>query len=106
VLEAMVRLDRRHLPHDLVSHRIQLPDGLVEQPTEVPSAWFVDPLRRQTRRFGDTWISEMRSLALRVPSAVIPTEFNLLLNPNHKDVGRIELLDEQPFAFDARLRHG
>lgn len=48
----------------------------------------------------------MRSLALRVPSAVIPTEFNLLLNPNHKDVGRIELLDEQPFAFDARLRHG
>ncbi|MDQ3555706.1 MAG: RES domain-containing protein [Gemmatimonadota bacterium] len=106
VLESLVYQDRLHLPDDLVAHTVKIPDAPVEHPAEMPPAWFADPLRRQTRRFGSTWARELRSLALRVPSAVIPSEFNLLLNPRHADIEQIERVDEQPFVFDPRLRRG
>lgn len=106
VLESLVYQDRRHLPNDLIAYTVEMPDALVEHPREVPPTWFADPLRRQTRRFGDTWARERRSLALRVPSAVIPSEFNLLLNPKHADIEQIARVDQQPFVFDPRLRVG
>lgn len=106
VLESLVYQDRRHLPNDLVAYTVKIPDVLIEHSGEVPPAWFADPLRRQARRFGDMWARELRSLALRVPSAVIPSEFNLLLNPGHAEIEQLERVDEQPFVFDPRLRVG
>lgn len=104
VLELLVHQDPRHLPSDLISHSVEIPDGFVEPRPEVPAAWFADPLRRQTRRFGDNWAAERRSLALRVPSAIIPSEFNLLLNPQHPDSDELERIGEELFVFDPRLR--
>jgi RES domain-containing protein len=103
-LEMLVHQDPRHLAADLVCHTVEIPDALIEVRGEVPSAWFADPLRRQTRRFGDGWAAEQRSLALRVRSAVIPSEFNLLLNPRHPDIDRLEHVAEEAFVFDPRLR--
>jgi hypothetical protein len=38
-----------------------------------------------------------------VPSAIIPEEFNYLINPNHKDAKRIKVLNERKLEFDERL---
>jgi RES domain-containing protein len=38
-----------------------------------------------TRALGDTWIAARRSVVLRVPSVVMPSASNYLLNPNHPD---------------------
>jgi RES domain-containing protein len=40
---------------------------------------------------------------LRVPSAVLPIEDNLLLNPSHPQIARIKVVAQQAFAFDRRL---
>lgn len=40
---------------------------------------------------------------LRLPSAVIPEEYNYLLNPNHPDFNRLCLSEPKPFSFDPRL---
>jgi RES domain-containing protein len=40
---------------------------------------------------------------LKVPSAVIPVEFNYVLNPRHKDFGKIEIAEPLSLAFDKRL---
>jgi RES domain-containing protein len=103
VLETLVHLGREHLPDDLLAHRVELPDETMEALETVPADWLADPLRRQTRRFGDAWVREERSLALRVPSAVIPQEFNLLLNPRHPRAGELRTVDEHPFTLDPRL---
>lgn len=103
VLETLVHMEREHLPDDLVARRIEIPDDAVEVLETVPAEWLSDPLRRQTRRFGDAWVREGRSLALRVPSAVIPQEFNLLLNPQHSRAGEMRMLDEHPFSLDPRV---
>ncbi len=52
---------------------------------------------------GDYWIDSMRSAVLRVPSAVVPNEFNYLLNPRHGDFARIIPELPVPFTFDERL---
>jgi RES domain-containing protein len=55
------------------------------------------------RRFGDDWIRAGESVALLVPSAAITGEWNVLLNPAHLDISRIELRDAQSFTFDTRM---
>ena len=69
---------------------------------EVPED--LDPNDLQAARaFGDRWLDEGRSLALRVPSAVIPCERNLILNPHHPAMADLQVVAEQSFRFDPRL---
>lgn len=103
VVETLVHLDRAHLPADLVAHEVEVPEDTVESLTDVPPTWFADPLFRQTWRFGDVWVAEQRSLALRVPSAVIPREYNILLNPLHPDTARMRVVSQWPFTLNPRL---
>ena len=57
-----------------------------------------------TRDFGDTWIREGQSLALKVPSVVAPYSFNYLLNPAHPDFyNEVRLEPLGPFIFDKRI---
>ena len=57
-----------------------------------------------TRMIGDAWLSDLRTLALEVPSAVLPHSSNLLLNPLHPRAGELRVISQQPFEFDPRLR--
>jgi RES domain-containing protein len=51
----------------------------------------------------DAWLAGGASVALRVPSVVVPSEFNYLLNPKHGDFTRISIGASMPFPFDPRL---
>ena len=53
---------------------------------------------------GDAWLNAGQTAVLRVPSAIIPHEFNYLLNPNHPDFAGIRLVATEPFVFDSRLK--
>jgi len=55
-------------------------------------------------RFGTRWVRERRSVVLRVPSTMIPSESNFVLNPEHPDFqSAVRIGVAQPFAFDRRL---
>lgn len=58
----------------------------------------------ETRRLGDQWLEEGRHLAFSVPSAIVPQESNLLLNPLHPRFPRLVIGPPVAFAVDARLR--
>jgi RES domain-containing protein len=49
------------------------------------------------------WLRSAGTAALSVPSAVIRTERNILLNPRHPEAKRILLISDEPFSFDPRL---
>ncbi|MFM9910565.1 MAG: RES family NAD+ phosphorylase [Chitinophagaceae bacterium] len=57
-----------------------------------------------TQSMGDKWVKEAISPVLRVPSVIIPEEYNYLLNTSHKDFGKIKYLGSEPFTFDNRLK--
>jgi RES domain-containing protein len=82
---------------------IEIPLDLVEKPARVPDSWRDTPYTTASQNFGAAWAQAQRSAALRVPSVVVPGEFNYLLNPAHAGFKRIKIGEPEPFAFDPRI---
>ncbi len=72
-------------------------------PAALPARWREDPAPPAVRALGDAWVASGESAVLRVPSVLVPEEWNVLLNPDHPDFARIERLAPRPFRFDRRL---
>ena len=110
VLEKLVHLDLAvALPEDLVLVEIEVPDagGIVRlEPADLPEGWARDELI--TRRIGDAWYEERGSLALSVPSVILPltdvADRNLVLNHDCVGAARLHILRAEPFRLDQRLR--
>lgn len=105
-LETLVHLDTaRPLPRFL-AFSIHLATTDVVTAELPPSYSFAGALPdlKETRRIGDDWLDTVRSLALSVPSAIVPQEFNLLFNPSHPSFARLTISAPVAFAVDARLR--
>lgn len=85
-----------------VRFEVSFPKGLIDVVKwhTVPFSPFIGP---ETQAVGDQWLSEGKSLALEVPSAVIPEERNYLLNPAHIKFSQVTIGEAEPFAFDPRL---
>ena len=56
---------------------------------DLPDNWQADPIPQSVKKAGDRWIKNKESVILKVPSAIIPVEFNYLINPSHPDFGKI-----------------
>ncbi|MGH8108112.1 MAG: RES family NAD+ phosphorylase, partial [Arenimonas sp.] len=65
--------------------------------------WKERPYRSEVRAFGDQWASEQESLALRVPSAVCPYEYNVLINTTHSGFQNVFVENLTPLEYDLRL---
>ena len=70
----------------------------------LPADWRMDPLPASTRAIGDEWVHAGTSAVLRVPSVVVPIEFNYILNPKHADFAQVTIGTPMPFPFDPRLQ--
>ena len=82
---------------------VTIPCDAVERPLRYPPSWRAYPYARETQEFGSEWASARRAVALRVPSAVVVGEFNFLINPEHADFKKLEILRPELFEFDPRL---
>jgi len=103
VLEMLVHVSRDTVPADPVLIPIEVPDPLIAVATQLPGDWNALPYSAGARRLGDRWAKDSRSVALLVPSVVLPAERNLLINPVHPDFPRVEVLAAEHFCFDRRL---
>jgi RES domain-containing protein len=105
-LEVLVHCDLDLLPSDLLAIEIEVPEEV--QVTELtssdlPRAWRRYPAQRTLQELGNSWLDEAATAVLRVPSAIVPTECNYLINPLHPDVKTIHVVRRFRFAFDERL---
>ncbi|MBA2734999.1 MAG: RES family NAD+ phosphorylase, partial [Acidobacteria bacterium] len=92
------------LPLNYVAFKISFPDSEAEElkVKTLKAGWERDLAR--TRAAGDKWLAGARSLALIVPSVVLPESRNILLNPQHPSAARMRVVSQRPFTFDPRLR--
>jgi RES domain-containing protein len=72
----------------------------------LPKNWRDDIPHAELRELGDRWLKEQKSAALNFPSAVVPVEFNYVLNPRHEDFKKIEIAEPLSLAFAKRLFGG
>lgn len=73
------------------------------EPDDLPDDWRYPEARERLQEFGANWLTRGSSAVLAVPSAVIPAEFNYLLNPLHSSFTKIEIGQAQEFEIDFRL---
>ncbi len=108
VLEVLAHYRVPIPPLDFVAVPADLPPKLklaTISPTDLPADWFNDPAPAQLQQLGSDWLRGLSTLALAVPSALVPQEFNYLLNPRHPDFARLSIGTAQAFPFDPRLWH-
>jgi RES domain-containing protein len=77
--------------------------SLVWPPPKLPTGWKQWPYPKTNAAVGDNWVRSGRSAVLKLPSAVVPEEFNYILNPAHPDFGRIDIGKPRMFKADPRL---
>lgn len=103
-LETLVHLGDDARRMQFVYLEIDIPDEVRLERLEHPSkGWRKEPPGEASMRVGTRWISEARGAVLEVPSALIPVEFNLLLNPEHPDFACLKVHRAKPFQFDPRM---
>ncbi len=76
---------------------MRTPDGM-----DLPAGWnnpkpYVSAVQEYGREFYNS-----DALLLRLPSVVVPHEWNYLINPRHAP-GKVRILDREPFDVDKRF---
>lgn len=104
VLELLVHSQFKYFSINLDLITIQLPSSFKAAEisiNKVKENWDKD--MGYTQFIGDEFIRNKQDLVLRVPSAIIQQENNLLINPLHPDFKKIKIIDTQSFKTDERL---
>jgi RES domain-containing protein len=105
VLEMLVHLEQPDLLQRYVLIGITIDAALIEtlDNSRLPRNWRSAPPSIALRRLGDEWAASQSTVALRVPSVLVPSESNFLLNPAHPDFHKLAIGEPTAFAFDERL---
>jgi RES domain-containing protein len=89
--------------------RIDVADSVTKKAQRVSlkslaAGWQAVPPGVTSTQCGDDWLKAMSSAMLFVPSAIVPEEENILINPLHPDVDHIRATAVRPFLFDPRIQ--
>lgn len=106
-LELLVHLASEDIGTLFVAIAADIPDDLqidaIAQ-SQLPDNWRDTPAPAALSGIGQEWLKAGRTAVLSVPSAVIPSERNYLLNPEHPNFERIKIARPEVFSFDPRLQ--
>jgi RES domain-containing protein len=105
-LEGLVHLDPTEVPDDLVALTIQVPDDLSSTSitvTDLPADWAQVVEHPACVALGTQWAKAGGTAVLRVPSAPVPEDENILLNPAHAELSRVAVVGQRPYTYDPRL---
>lgn len=102
-LETLVHMQMLVRSEDRWLFTIEVPDECVEELKRPPAGWNDEPATAVSRVIGDRWVVEQRSVALLVPSVVVPIEQNALINPRHPKFRIDWVKPRERFRYDPRL---
>jgi RES domain-containing protein len=92
-VEYLVHVPLSIVPGDLSIATIQIPDDISPKEiaiSDLPANWRDYPAPPELAELGTQWALTNETLLLRVPSAVVEGEFNILINPLHPDIKHVE----------------
>lgn len=75
----------------------------IEEFQTLPENWSISPPQLEIQRIGDEWAGTQASVVLKVPTSVLPVEFNYLINVEHPEFSKVKLGEPRAFTFDERL---
>jgi RES domain-containing protein len=103
--EVMVHIPSDSLLVDYSMITLEVPDKKMQTllPPNLPENWRTIPAPSSTRQIGDAFCRANLYLVLKVPSVIVPEEYNYLINPKHPDMSRLKIIHIEAFTFDTRF---
>lgn len=72
-------------------------------PSQLPKDWRSFRNYEACQRIGNAWLEGAEHLCLRVPSAVVPENRNVIIHTLHPDYKKVKLVETLDFMPDERL---
>ncbi len=84
---------------------IEIPDHSVTtiEIDKLPPNWKLYPAPTILSEIGERWVNKSKTIALKIPSCIIHSAYNLILNCRHPDFSGVKIVDIKNFEFDSRL---
>ena len=106
-LETVVHLNAGGLPLNRYLVAIHVPDAIWSRaergPNPAPIGWDAQPPGLVSLDIGTAWLRAKTSALLVIPSAIVPEEFNVLINPLHADGAAVTAEKTRRWTYDPRL---
>jgi len=106
LLELLVHVNKNKIPTKYKIVHIEIPyKKLNEIPLieGLPKDWRKTPSSDELKVLGEELLIGNNNLAMRVPSTILPSEFNIVLNPWHKTFEKVKINKFEDFEIDERL---
>lgn len=105
LLEIIVNTPPMIVP-DLDILTIEIPNNSILdlKASDLPANWFNYPAPTILSEIGQHWVNEGKSLALKIPSCIIQSSYNYILNCQHPDYyTEVKVINTIEFLIDKRL---
>ena len=104
ILESLVHLKIKEIPSTQYLLHIELPDDI--EIAEISYKKIKINWREETEYtqwLGNNFLQNNQSLIMKVPSAIVPQESNILLNPMHARFKKVKIVLSELLELDKRL---
>ncbi|MDM5180143.1 RES family NAD+ phosphorylase [Massilia sp. DJPM01] len=105
-IETVHYLSNGGLPFNRYLVRIDIPEIVWEARqvlAPLPGGWDAIPAGLSARNAGDGWVASGTTALLLVPSVIVPDEYNVLINPRHRDAAAITATTIKRWIYDPRF---
>ena len=89
--------------YQLIELEISMANLHIHTAEKLPDSWNAITPSAACQKIGDEFIEQGKFLLMKVPSAVVPGDYNLLINPSHQDMKMVRIIRISDFTFDERL---
>jgi RES domain-containing protein len=106
-LELLVHTDNDLLPPNLKLLSVELPliaeEIMSIQIRDLPKKWRKSPPSELLKLIGKKNLIDQNRLAIKVPSVIIPDEYNIVINPLHEGFKDVKIKRIEDYKIDIRL---
>lgn len=106
LVEYTAHVSEDEIPRAISFTTYEVPEeAVLEFSTGVlPGNWRDWPHPKETRDFGTSFLKKADYLIIKIPSAVVPEEFNYIINPLHPLISKVKVLHVKDYTYDIRLK--
>jgi RES domain-containing protein len=105
LLESLVHFNNTITPVDFIMNTIEVPDTkmLELKLIDLPENWRRYPAPKILQDIGNHFLDDNKFLCMKVPSVVVNSESNYLINPLHADFKKVKIVAQSAFPLDVRF---
>lgn len=106
VIEYSVNVNIDDIPRSLSITTIEIPDNEIQilSVSDLPGNWQQSPAPTSTKDLGTKLFTKTNLPIIKITSAIIPDEYNYLLNPQNSGSLNFKILHVADFIYDVRIK--